>query len=53
LQKYLCELANHPLDLELSGIGMICRIHCFNYCLIMRAAGGTAIISMPLVISGA
>jgi hypothetical protein len=53
LQNYLCELANNPLDVELSGIGMICRIHCFNYCLIMRAVGGAAIISTPLVISGA
>jgi hypothetical protein len=53
LQKHLYELASHLLDVELSGIVMICRIHCFNYCLIMRAVGDTRIISTPLVISAA
>jgi len=35
------------------GIGMICRGHCFNNGLIMRAVGDTMIISPPLVISHA
>ncbi|MGV8920502.1 MAG: aspartate aminotransferase family protein [Pseudomonas sp.] len=33
------------------GVGMICRGHCFNNGLIMRAVGDTMIISPPLVIS--
>lgn len=33
------------------GVGMICRSHCFNNGLIMRAVGDTMIISPPLVIS--
>ncbi len=37
---------------ELS-VGMICRGHCFNNGLIMRAVGDTMIISPPLVISKA
>lgn len=35
------------------GVGMICRGHCFNNGLIMRAVGDTMIISPPLVISKA
>jgi putrescine aminotransferase len=35
------------------GVGMICRGHCFNKGLIMRAVGDTMIISPPLVISKA
>jgi putrescine aminotransferase len=35
------------------GVGMICRGHCFNNGLIMRAVGDTMIISPPLVISHA
>jgi putrescine aminotransferase len=35
------------------GVGMICRGHCFNQGLIMRAVGDTMIISPPLVISPA
>ena len=35
------------------GVGMICRSHCFNNGLIMRAVGDTMIISPPLVISHA
>jgi len=35
------------------GAGMICRGHCFNNGLIMRAVGDTMIISPPLVISQA
>jgi putrescine---pyruvate transaminase len=34
-------------------VGMICRGHCFNNGLIMRAVGDTMIISPPLVISHA
>ncbi|MDB6142629.1 MAG: aminotransferase, partial [Pseudomonas sp.] len=33
------------------GVGMICRGHCFDNGLIMRAVGDTMIISPPLVIS--
>ncbi|SFW45089.1 putrescine aminotransferase [Pseudomonas sp. NFACC19-2] len=33
------------------GVGMICRGHCFNNGLIMRAVGDTMIIAPPLVIS--
>ncbi|MCG4455377.1 MULTISPECIES: aspartate aminotransferase family protein [unclassified Pseudomonas] len=36
-----------------SGAGMICRGHCFDNGLIMRAVGDTMIISPPLVISKA
>ena len=36
-----------------AGAGMICRGHCFNNGLIMRAVGDTMIISPPLVISKA
>ncbi|WP_283190405.1 aspartate aminotransferase family protein [Pseudomonas sp. PMCC200344] len=35
------------------GLGMICRGHCFDNGLIMRAVGDTMIISPPLVISKA
>ena len=35
------------------GAGMICRGHCFNNGLIMRAVGDTMIIAPPLVISQA
>ena len=35
------------------GVGMICRGHCFNNGLIMRAVGDTMIIAPPLVISKA
>lgn len=35
------------------GVGMVCRKHCFNNGLIMRAVGDTMIISPPLVISQA
>ncbi|MBP8202966.1 MAG: aminotransferase class III-fold pyridoxal phosphate-dependent enzyme, partial [Pseudomonas sp.] len=38
---------------EGKGAGMICRGHCFNNGLIMRAVGDTMIISPPLVISKA
>ncbi len=38
---------------EGKGVGMICRGHCFNNGLIMRAVGDTMIISPPLVISKA
>ncbi|MFG0382595.1 aspartate aminotransferase family protein [Pseudomonas sp. zbq_18] len=33
------------------GVGMICRTHCFDNGLIMRAVGDTMIIAPPLVIS--
>jgi len=33
------------------GVGMICRGHCFENGLIMRAVGDTMIIAPPLVIS--
>ena len=33
------------------GVGMVCRGHCFNNGLIMRAVGDTMIIAPPLVIS--
>ncbi|MDO9622448.1 MAG: aspartate aminotransferase family protein [Pseudomonas sp.] len=36
-----------------TGVGMICRSHCFANGLIMRAVGDTMIISPPLVISKA
>ncbi|MEK1939725.1 MAG: aspartate aminotransferase family protein [Pseudomonas sp.] len=36
---------------EGKGVGMICRGHCFNNGLIMRAVGDTMIIAPPLVIS--
>ena len=36
---------------EDKGAGMICRGHCFNNGLIMRAVGDTMIIAPPLVIS--
>src|SRR5690606_10176812 len=35
------------------GVGMVCRGHCFNNGLIMRAVGDTMIIAPPLVISQA
>ena len=35
------------------GVGMVCRGHCFNNGLIMRAVGDTMIIAPPLVISRA
>ena len=38
---------------EGKGAGMICRGHCFNNGLIMRAVGDTMIIAPPLVISKA
>lgn len=34
-----------------SGVGMLCREHCFRNGLVMRAVGDTMIISPPLVIS--
>jgi len=34
-----------------AGVGMVCRGHCFNNGLIMRAVGDTMIIAPPLVIS--
>jgi len=37
-----------PFDAHL-GVGMICRAHCFNNGLIMRAVGDRMIISPPLV----
>ncbi|KJH76895.1 aspartate aminotransferase family protein [Pseudomonas sp. ES3-33] len=36
---------------ESNGVGMICRNHCFNNGLIMRAVGETMVIAPPLVIS--
>lgn len=33
------------------GVGMLCREHCFNKGLVMRAVGDSMIISPPLVIS--
>jgi putrescine---pyruvate transaminase len=36
---------------EHKGVGMICRNHCFNNGLIMRAVGETMVIAPPLVIS--
>jgi putrescine aminotransferase len=36
---------------EDGGVGMLCREHCFDNGLIMRAVGDTMIISPPLVIS--
>jgi putrescine aminotransferase len=36
---------------EGKGAGMICRTHCFNNGLIMRAVGDTMVIAPPLVIS--
>ncbi|MFG0322142.1 aspartate aminotransferase family protein [Pseudomonas sp. zjy_15] len=36
---------------EGKGVGMICRQHCFDNGLIMRAVGDTMIIAPPLVIS--
>ncbi|WP_137886006.1 aspartate aminotransferase family protein [Pseudomonas sp. 2FE] len=38
---------------EGQGVGMICRGHCFDNGLIMRAVGDTMIIAPPLVISKA
>ncbi|WP_220805197.1 aminotransferase class III-fold pyridoxal phosphate-dependent enzyme, partial [Pseudomonas sp. NCCP-436] len=35
------------------GVGMICRGHCFDNGLVMRAVGDTMIIAPPLVISEA
>ncbi|RMH85688.1 aminotransferase class III-fold pyridoxal phosphate-dependent enzyme, partial [Pseudomonas sp. AOB-7] len=35
------------------GVGMVCRGHCFDNGLIMRAVGDTMIIAPPLVISRA
>ena len=35
------------------GVGMLCREHCFNKGLVMRAVGDSMIISPPLVISEA
>jgi putrescine aminotransferase len=35
------------------GVGMICRAHCFNTGLIMRAVGDRMIISPPLVMTRA
>ena len=35
------------------GVGMVCRGHCFNNGLIMRAVGDTMIIAPPLVITQA
>ncbi len=36
---------------EGKGVGMICRQHCFDNGLVMRAVGDTMIIAPPLVIS--
>ncbi|WP_291014363.1 aspartate aminotransferase family protein [Hydrogenophaga sp.] len=41
-----------PFDPEL-GVGMMCRTHCFNSGLIMRAVGDRMIISPPLVMTRA
>ena len=41
-----------PFDEDL-GVGMICRAHCFNNGLIMRAVGDRMIISPPLVMTRA
>jgi putrescine aminotransferase len=38
---------------EGKGAGMLCRTHCFNNGLVMRAVGDTMIIAPPLVISKA
>ena len=38
---------------EGKGVGMICRTHCFENGLVMRAVGDTMIIAPPLVISHA
>ena len=38
---------------EGKGVGMLCRGHCFNNGLVMRAVGDTMIIAPPLVISKA
>ena len=44
---------NHIMFDEESGIGMICRTHCFANGLIMRAVGDRMIIAPPLVITKA
>ena len=38
---------------EEAAVGMVCRRHCFNNGLIMRAVGDRMIIAPPLVMSGA
>jgi putrescine---pyruvate transaminase len=43
---------NQPFD-EGLGVGMICRSHCFNNGLIMRAVGDRMIIAPPLVMTRA
>jgi putrescine---pyruvate transaminase len=45
--------ANHVSFDEESGVGMICRGHCFTNGLIMRAVGDRMIIAPPLVITKA
>jgi putrescine---pyruvate transaminase len=44
---------NHIMFDEESGVGMICRAHCFANGLIMRAVGDRMIIAPPLVITKA
>ena len=41
----------HALFDESAGVGMICRTHCFNSGVIMRAVGDRMIIAPPLVMT--
>jgi putrescine aminotransferase len=42
---------SHAMFDEASGAGMICRTHCFNQGVIMRAVGDRMIIAPPLVMT--
>ncbi|MCB2002024.1 MAG: aminotransferase class III-fold pyridoxal phosphate-dependent enzyme, partial [Rhodoferax sp.] len=42
---------NKTLFDENAGVGMICRTHCFNHGVIMRAVGDRMIIAPPLVMT--
>jgi putrescine aminotransferase len=42
---------SHALFDERTGVGMICRTHCFNIGVIMRAVGDRMIIAPPLVMT--
>ena len=43
--------ARAPFKVKEGTVGVICRQHCFNNHLIMRAVGDRMIISPPLIIS--
>jgi len=42
---------SHGMFDENAGVGMICRAHCFNHGVIMRAVGDRMIVAPPLVMT--